>query len=209
MHPTLDRRRHTAAVSTMATGIVPPHVLALPPLSSTSVKHREKNLVAFLLLPTPFSLCFPRLCSSPVLRLCSTSRHAGPPIRCCWWASMSSHPGPPPSCAEGPPPRRRLPRATGRLDSELADAEFFVRREHIFDAGLLRWSPDSAEPSTSFYSPTRHLPTSPAPTSTPPPASHRRPPPPWITLSDESLPTPDTKLEPSRRRLPPRPITTT
>jgi hypothetical protein len=90
---------------------------------------------------------------------------------------MSSHPGPPPSCAEGPPPRR-LPRATGRLDSELADVEFFVRREHIFDAGLLRRSPDPAEPSTSFYSSTRHLPTSPALTSTPPPASHRRPPPP-------------------------------
>jgi hypothetical protein len=59
-------------------------------------------------------------------------------------------PWPPPSYAQGPPLSRSLPRAAGRREAEVADAEFFVRRKRISDASLLWRFPGPAEPLTSF-----------------------------------------------------------
>jgi hypothetical protein len=90
---------------------------------------------------------------------------------------VSRHPGPPPSCAQDPPQGRSRHRAIGHREAKVADAEFFVRRECLSSASLLRRFPSPAEPSTSFASPMCRSPTSPAPTSTLPPASHQHPPP--------------------------------
>jgi hypothetical protein len=118
------------------------------------------------------------LCSSTALRLCSTSSRAAPPTGRRRLASVSRHPGPPPSCGQDPPQGRSRPRAVSRREAKVADVEFFIHRERLSGAGLLRWFLGPAEPSTSFTSPTRRSTTSPTPTSTLPLASHQRPPPP-------------------------------
>jgi hypothetical protein len=118
------------------------------------------------------------LCSSTALHLCSSRRHAAPLTGCRRLASVSGHPGPLPSCAQDPPQGRSCPRAVGHREAKVVDTEFFIHREDLSGAGLLRWFPDSAEPSTSFASPMCLSLTSLAPTSTLPQTSHWCPPPP-------------------------------
>jgi hypothetical protein len=108
----------------------------------------------------------PALCST-----CLSSLHFCHHRRC----SLKS-PQPPPSYAQGPSPSRSLPRATGRHEGKDVDDEFFVHHERISGVGLLWWSPEPAELSTSFASPTRRSPTSRTLALTPPLASHRHPP---------------------------------
>jgi hypothetical protein len=88
---------------------------------------------------------------------------------------VSSHPRPLPSCTQGPP-RRSVPQAASRFEAKVADTKFIVHCERICGVGLLWRSPGLAKPSTTFTSPTRCSPTSPALASTPPPTLHR-----WAT----------------------------